>query len=72
MDSEKLLDLYHEHYKDTYELSKEAQKRRNKSFVILCILEAISFMLFYNPDLIWINYRDKSVASTSLLIMSNE
>lgn len=52
MDSEKLLDLYHEHYKDTYELSKEAQKRRNKSFVILCILEAISFMLFYNPDLI--------------------
>ena len=52
MDAEKLLELYHEHYKETNELSKEAQKRRNKSFVILCVLEAISFMLIYNPDLI--------------------
>ena len=52
MDSEKLLDLYHEHYRETFGLSKEAQKRRNRSFVILCILEAISFMLIYNPDLI--------------------
>ena len=53
MDSEKLLELYHEHYKETNELSKEAQKRRNKSIVILCVLEAISFMLIYNPDLIF-------------------
>lgn len=40
-----VLEVLYDHYKETFSLSKEAQKRRNKSFVILCILEAISFLL---------------------------
>lgn len=52
MEVKEKLDTYYDHYKDTYELSKTAQSRRNRSFVFLCILEAISFMLIKNPDLI--------------------
>ena len=52
MDKDKMLDTYYDHYKDTYALSKEAQSRRNKSFIYLCVLEAISFLLVKNPDLI--------------------
>lgn len=39
------LDVLYDHYKETFSLSKESQGRRNKSFVILCVLEAISFLL---------------------------
>lgn len=46
------LDTYYDHYKETYLLSKAAQSHRNRSFVILCILESISFMLTRNPDFI--------------------
>ena len=46
------LDTYYDHYKESYSLSKEAKLRRNKLFVILCVLETISFMLIRNPDLI--------------------
>lgn len=46
------LDTYYDHYKDTFTLSKTAQSRRNKYFVFLCLLEAISFMLIKNPELI--------------------
>lgn len=44
------LDLYYDYYKDTYDLSKQAQKSRNKMFVWLCILEALSFFLLVKPD----------------------
>lgn len=70
MSSDKLLDIYHEHYKETCKLSNAAQKRRNKSFVILCILEAISFMLIYNPALICgvLNETIKNKIETTLLL----
>lgn len=44
------LELYYDHYKEAFTLSKEAQKRRNRDFVILCFLEAISFLILIKPD----------------------
>ena len=45
------LDVLYDHYKETFSLSKEAQGRRNKSFVILCVLEAVSFLLLIRPEM---------------------
>lgn len=45
------LDVLYDHYKETFSLSKESQGRRNKSFVILCVLEAISFLLLIRPEM---------------------
>ena len=36
------LEMLYDHYKETFCLSKEAQARRNKSFIVLCILEAFT------------------------------
>lgn len=44
------LDVLYDHYKETFSLSKEAQGRRNKSFLILCILEAFSFLILIRPE----------------------
>ena len=44
------LEILYDHYKETFSLSKEAQSRRNKSFVVLCILEAFSFLLLIRPE----------------------
>lgn len=44
------LDVLYDHYKETVSLSKEAQVRRNKSFLILCILEAFSFFILIRPE----------------------
>lgn len=44
------IDVLYDHYKETFSLSKEAQVRRNKSFIVLCILEAISFLLLVKPE----------------------
>ena len=46
------LEIYYDHYKETCTLSKVAQERRNKSFVILCLLEALSFLMIRNPEII--------------------
>lgn len=44
------IELYYDHYKETYELSKQAQSRRNGFFVWLCVLEALSFLFMIKPD----------------------
>lgn len=44
------LNVLYDHYKETCSLGKEAQKRRNKNFVILCVLEALSFLLLVRPE----------------------
>ena len=44
------LEMLYDHYKETFSLSKEAQVRRNKSFIVLCILEAFSFLLLIRPE----------------------
>ena len=44
------LELLYDHYKETFSLSKEAQTRRNKSFMVLCVLEAFSFLLLVRPE----------------------
>ena len=44
------LNVLYDHYKETCGLGKEAQKRRNKNFVILCVLEALSFLLLVRPE----------------------
>ena len=49
---EEQLRIYYDHYKETCSLSKIVQSHRNKCFVVLCILEAISFLLSINPDFI--------------------
>ena len=52
MEKDKILETYYDHYKETCTLNKEAQSRRNKNFAILSVLEAISFLMLRNPDLI--------------------
>ena len=44
-DRQTAINILYDHYKETYQLSRQAQKRRNKSFIILCLLEALSFLL---------------------------
>ena len=44
------LEVLYDHYKESFALSKEAQSRRNKSFVVLCILEAVSFLILIKPE----------------------
>ncbi len=47
MDSKEIL---YDHYKETFSLSKAAQERRNKSFICLCILEALTFFIVIDPE----------------------
>ena len=44
------LEILYDHYKDTYELSKKEQKVRNKNYIILCLLEALSFLVLFNAE----------------------
>lgn len=44
------LQILYDHYKDTYNLSKNMQDKRNKNFVILCVLEMIAFITFINSE----------------------
>ena len=44
------LELYYDHYKETCSLNKEAQSRRNKNYVVLCVLEALSFLFLIKPE----------------------
>lgn len=44
------IEILYDHYKETFGLSKEAQVRRNKNFVILCVLEALSFLMLIKPE----------------------
>ena len=53
MNTEKILEIYYDHYKETCLLNKEAQTRRNKSFILLCVLEMLSFLMINNPDFIY-------------------
>lgn len=46
------LELYYDHYKDSNQNLKESQKRRNISFIALCLLETLSFLMIYIPDII--------------------
>ncbi len=48
--SEKVLEVYYDHYKETNLFSKESQTRRNKSYVSLCVLEVLSFMMIKNQE----------------------
>lgn len=47
------VNIIYDHYKETYQLSRQARQRRNKSFIILCILEALSFLLLIRPEQAW-------------------
>lgn len=47
---ENRLEVYYDHYKESLLLSKEAQTRRNKSFVILCFLEVLSLLILARPE----------------------
>ena len=52
------LDTYYDHYKESISLCQTTQSHRNKSFVYLCVLEAISFLLAKNPDFICVLFND--------------
>lgn len=43
-------EIIYDHYKETCELSREAQKRRNKNFIGLCVLESFSFLMLIRPS----------------------
>ncbi|MCI8307071.1 MAG: hypothetical protein HFH14_03375 [Lachnospiraceae bacterium] len=49
-DKQSAINIVYDHYRETYQLSRQAQQRRNKSFIILCILEAFSFLLLIRPE----------------------
>ena len=44
------VDLLYSHYQETYNLCYESKNRRNKMFVLLCILESISFLTLIKPS----------------------
>lgn len=46
------IDIIYDHYKETCELSRKAKDHRNKLFVSLCALEALSFMSLISPNLV--------------------
>ncbi len=52
MDNDKFLDKLCDHYKDTFEISKAVKERRDKCFIILCLLESASFLLVIDPQFI--------------------
>lgn len=52
MESDKILDIYYDHYKESNTLNNAVQSRRNRGFIFLCILEAVSFMMTRNPEFI--------------------
>ena len=43
-------EIIYDHYKETDELRRNAQGKRDKSFVCVCILEAFSFFLLIKPE----------------------
>lgn len=45
------VEILYDHYKETFSLSKKAQDKRNKNFIVLCILEAILFLLLIRPEI---------------------
>ena len=44
------LDLLYDHYKNSYELSKQYQSDRNKLFIILTLIIALHFLFIIEPD----------------------
>lgn len=48
-DEEKFQQLY-DHYKESDELRRKDQIDRNKFFVWLCVVEAVSFLFIFRPD----------------------
>lgn len=50
LEEKEKLQIIYDHYKETGTLRREAIQRRNKNFVILCILEAISFLFLIRSD----------------------
>lgn len=44
------MEILYDHYKETFSLSKAAQERRNKSFICLCVLEALAFFIVIDPE----------------------
>ena len=47
---ENKLEVLYDHYKESFQLSKDAKNRRNMHFVVICILEAVSFLLLIEPQ----------------------
>lgn len=73
LDQEKPLDLYYDHYKETNELNRATQSRRNRSFLILCVLEALSLLMVWNPQFIVALFNDavQSKIESTVQIGSN-
>ena len=44
------LELLYNHYKETLDLLSSARTNRNRCYIILCVLEAVSLLLVYAPD----------------------
>ena len=44
------LEILYDHYKDTFSLSKQAQNKRNKYFLFICIIEFTLFFFVFRPN----------------------
>lgn len=44
------LEILYDHYKDSYGLSKQAQDKRNKYFLVICIIEFTLFFFVFSPN----------------------
>ena len=45
-----ILELYYDHYKETYSIHQKTKVERDRYYLILCALEAFSFYLAIQPD----------------------
>ena len=47
--TESEMNILYSHYQETNTLNSDAKKRRDKEFVLLCIIEALSFLVLVKP-----------------------
>lgn len=47
---EKQIEIIYDHYKETNQLRLDAQKRRNRNFMLSCVCEAVSFLFLIRSD----------------------
>lgn len=57
------IEILYDHYKETFNLSKVAQERRNKNFVYLCILEAVAYLWASDPEKMTVALQNYEVLS---------
>ena len=73
MDTEKVFETLYDHYKESCSLTNSKLENRNKDFLLLCILEAVSFLIIWNPSITFglLNDAIRSKIESSIQIGNN-